>query len=261
MTGRHNVASGSTRSLDEARGRYQFVGKRLIVLPDQPKYVGDGSGIKAITGGDLVEIDGKYEKQFSAVIKAVILITNNDPMVFTERNGGIARRRVIFSFDRVVSEGQKDPQLGDKIAAELPVIIRHLLNTFRDESKAKALLQAQRDSSEALAVKRATDPVLDMCAAVMFLESAVGMMMGGGKYVKLEPRIYLYHLYLEYMEFHGLGKPLSVDRFSTAVKNAAKEYGKHYLTRRVKGRTQTNVQTNDELVNGFLMTLATCEED
>lgn len=261
LAGRHNVASGSTRSLDEARGRYQFVGKRLIVLPDQPKYVGDGSGIKAITGGDLVEIDGKYEKQFSAVIKAVILITNNDPMVFTERNGGIARRRVIFSFDRVVSEGQKDPQLGDKIAAELPVIIRHLLNTFRDESKAKALLQAQRDSSEALAVKRATDPVLDMCAAVMFLESAVGMMMGGGKYVKLEPRIYLYHLYLEYMEFHGLGKPLSVDRFSTAVKNAAKEYGKHYLTRRVKGRTQTNVQTNDELVNGFLMTLATCEED
>lgn len=40
LTGRHNVASGSTRSLDEARGRYQFVGKRLIVLPDQPKYVG-----------------------------------------------------------------------------------------------------------------------------------------------------------------------------------------------------------------------------
>ena len=260
LAGRHNVASGSTRSLDEARGRYQFVGKRLIVLPDQPKYIGDGSGIKAITGGDLVEIDGKYEKQFSAVIKAVILITNNDPMIFTERNGGIARRRVIFSFDRVVSESQKDPQLGDKIAAELPVIIRHLLTTFSDESKAKALLQAQRDSSEALAVKRATDPVLDMCAAVMFLETATGMMMGGGKYVRLEPRTYLYHLYLEYMEYHGLGKPLSVERFSVAVKNAAKEYGKNYLTKKVKGRTQTNVQTT-ELVNGFLMTLATCEED
>lgn len=260
LTGRHNVASGSTRSLDEARGRYQFVGKRLIVLPDQPKYVGDGSGIKAITGGDLVEIDGKYEKQFSSVIKAVILITNNDPMVFTERNGGIARRRVIFNFDRVVSESQKDPQLGDKIAAELPVIIRHLLNTFRDESKAKALLQAQRDSSEALAVKRATDPVLDMCAAVMFMETATGMRMGGGSYVKLEPRSYLYHLYLEYMEFHGLGKPLSVNIFSTAVRNAAKEYGKHYLTRKVKGLTHTNVQTT-ELVNGFLMTLATHEED
>ena len=75
-----------------------------------------------------------------------------------------------------------------------------------------------------------------------------------------EPRKYLYHLYLEYMGFHGLGKPLSVDRFSTAVKNAAKEHGHVYQTRKVKGRTQTNVQTT-ELVNGFLMTLATCEED
>ena len=260
LVGYHNIASGNTRSLDEARGRYQFVGKRLIVLPDQPKYVGDGSGIKAITGGDLVEIDGKYEKQFSAVIKAVILITNNDPMVFTERNGGIARRRVIFSFDRVVPESQKDPNLSDKIAAELPVIIRHLLAAFSNEGKAKTLLQAQRDSSEALAVKRATDPVLDMCAAVMFLETATGMMMGGGKYVKLEPRTYLYHLYLEYMEFHGLGKPLSVDRFSTAVKNAAKELGNHYLTRKIKGRTQTNVKPT-ELVNGFLMTLANCDDE
>ena len=260
LVGYHNIASGNTRSLDEARGRYQFVGKRLIVLPDQPKYVGDGSGIKAITGGDLIEIDGKYEKQFSTTIKAVILITNNDPMVFTERNGGIARRRVIFTFDRVVPESQKDPQLSDKIAAELPVIIRHLLTTFSDESKAKALLYAQRDSSEALAVKRATDPVLDMCGAVEFLDTPTGMMMGGGKYVKLEPRVYLYHLYLEYMEFHGLGKPLSVAKFSTAVKNAAKEYGFHYLTRKIKGRTQTNVKPT-ELVNGFLMTLANCDDE
>jgi len=260
LVGSHNMASGNTRTLDEARGRAQFVGKRLIVLPDQPKYIGDGSGIKAITGGDLVEIDGKYEKQFSTVLKAVILITNNDPMVFTERNGGIARRRVIFSFERVVPEAQKDPLLGDKIAAELPVIIRHLLTEFADEDRARSLLHEQRASADALAVKRGTDPVLDMCAAVTFLEAPTGMKMGGGKYAALEPRRYLYHLYLEYMEFHGLGKPLSVDRFSTAVRNAAKEYGTKYVTRKVKGRTQTNVQTTD-LIDGFMMTTANCQSD
>ncbi|CDL87026.1 hypothetical protein XCR1_830001 [Xenorhabdus cabanillasii JM26] len=84
------------KALDEARGRYQFVGKSLITLPNQVKYVGEGAGIKAITGGDLIEVDGKYEKQFSTIIKAVVLATNNEPMSFTERNGGIARRRVIF---------------------------------------------------------------------------------------------------------------------------------------------------------------------
>lgn len=84
--------------------------------------------------------------------------------------------------------------------------------------------------------------------------------MGGGKYAKLEPRKRLYHLYLEYMEFHGLGKPLSVDRFSAAVKNAAKEHGRHYLTRKVKGLTQTNAQVTD-LVNGFMMTPANCDDE
>ena len=59
------------------------------------------------------------------------------------------------------------------------------------------------------------------------------------------------------MEFHGLGKPLSVDRFSTAARNAAKEYGGKYLTRKVKGRTQTNVQATD-LIEGFMMTAANC---
>ena len=49
-------------TLDTARGRAQFVRKSLIIMPDQTRYVGEGAGIKAITGGDPVEIDGKYEK-------------------------------------------------------------------------------------------------------------------------------------------------------------------------------------------------------
>ncbi|MCV5365528.1 DNA primase, partial [Escherichia coli] len=132
-------------------------------------YVGEGAGIKAITGGDPVEIDGKYEKQFTTVINAVVMATNNEPMTFTERNGGIARRRVIFPFNNPVSDADKDPDLTAKIRREIPVIIRHLLTTFADQNKAKALLLEQRDSQEALEVKRGTDPVVDMCAALFFM--------------------------------------------------------------------------------------------
>ncbi|PHM36292.1 DNA primase [Xenorhabdus mauleonii] len=73
LAGEHNTASGNMRALDEARGRYQFVGKSLITLPDQVKYVGEGAGIKAITGGDLIEVDGKYEMQFPTIIKAGLI--------------------------------------------------------------------------------------------------------------------------------------------------------------------------------------------
>ena len=252
LAGEHNTASGSMSTLDMARGRAQFVGKSLIIMPDQTRYVGEGAGIKAITGGDPVEIDGKYEKQFTTVLNAVVMATNNEPMTFTERNGGIARRRVIFPFNNPVSEAVKDPDLTAKIRRETPVIIRHLLLTFASQNKARELLIEQRDSQEALDVKRGTDPVIDMCAALYFMNEPRGMMMGGGTWAgQPEPRAYLYHLYLAFLEYHGLGKPLSVEKFSRAMKNSAKEYRTQYLTRKVKGRTQTNLSIT-ELAEEFL---------
>ncbi|EOX6873858.1 DUF5906 domain-containing protein, partial [Klebsiella pneumoniae] len=94
LAGAHNTASGNMAALDSARGRAQFVGKSMITLPDQPKYSGEGTGIKAITGGDAVEIDPKHEHQYTAVLRAVVVATNNTPMIFTERAGGVSRRRV-----------------------------------------------------------------------------------------------------------------------------------------------------------------------
>ncbi len=242
LAGEHNTASGSMSTLDLARGRAQFVGKSLIIMPDQTRYVGEGAGIKAITGGDPVEIDGKYEKQFTAVLNAVVLATNNEPMTFTERNGGIARRRVIFPFNHTVSDADKDPDLTAKIRREIPIIIRHLLKAFTDQNSAKRLLIEQRDSLEALDVKRGTDPVIDMCAALYFMNEPKGLMMGGGTWTgQPEPRKYLYHLYLAFIEYHGLGKPLSVNKFSRAIKSAAREYRATYQTRSINGRAQTNV--------------------
>lgn len=249
--GPRNTGSGNMASLDTARGRAQFVDKRLIALPDQSKYIGDGSGIKAITGGDMVEIDGKYEKQYGAVIKAVVLVTNNEPMIITERNGGVSRRRVIFTFNRVVGETDKDPLLGEKIAAELPVVIRHLLTLFTDPERARLLLLEQRNSGDALTIKRATDPVIDLCGLVAFLDEPKGLMMGGNPEIKREPRRYLYHLYLAFMDYHGLGRPLSVQGFTRAVKAAAKEYGTQYSSRTIKGKAQTNV-TPTEAAEQFM---------
>lgn len=257
--GPRNTGSGNMAALDYARGRAQFVDKRLILLPDQPKYIGDGSGIKAITGGDMVEIDGKYEKQFAAVIQAVVLATNNEPMVITERNGGVSRRRVIFTFNQVVTEADKDPLLGEKIAAELPVVIRHLLTLFADPERARIRLLEQRCSDDALAIKRATDPVIDLCAMLTFMDKPEGLFMGGNPSVKQEPRRYLYHLYLAYLDYHGLGRPLSVQKFSQAVKSATKEFGREYITRKVKGYAQTNA-TPTEATEVFMPQAVHIEE-
>ncbi|EGC7302751.1 DNA primase [Escherichia coli] len=242
LAGKQNTVSAEMTSLDDAGGRAQVVGSRLIVLTDQPKYTGEGSGIKKITGGDPVEINPKYEKRFTAIIRAVVLATNNVPMIFTERAGGVARRRVIFQFDNIVRETEKDKELPQKIAAEIPVIIRRLLTNFSDPEKARELLLEQRDGTEALKIKQETDPVIGLCAALAFLDEPHGMMMGGGKRtVDLNPRTSLYRLYLAFMEYIGKEEKLSVNDFGKAMKAAAREYGAEYLTRGFKGRTQTNV--------------------
>ncbi len=247
LAGKQNTVSAEMTSLDDAGGRAQVVGSRLIVLADQPKYTGEGTGIKKITGGDPVEINPKYEKRFTTVIRAVVLATNNNPMIFTERAGGVSRRRVIFRFDNIVSEAEKDRELPEKIAAEIPVIIRRLLANFADPEKARALLIEQRDGDEALAIKQQTDPIIEFCQFLNFLEEARGLMMGGGgDSSRYTTRNSLYRVYLAFMAYAGRSKPLNVNDFGKAMKPAAKVYGHEYITRKVKGVTQTNAITTDD---------------
>ncbi len=227
LVGQENVGSSSMKLLESSFGLENVWDKRLILLPDQPSYVGDGHVLKAITGGDKVSVNPKGKAIFSTRIPAVLLATNNVPMVFNERNGGIARRRVIFHFGRVVASADRDGALGDKIAAELPVIIRHLLTRFADPDQAKRLLEEQRDGADALAEPK-------------------GLYMGGNVALKDEPRKFLYHLYLAYLEYHGLNRPLSLNSFSKAVRQAAKELGAEYKTRKTNGQTQTNVALTEQ---------------
>ncbi|MDR7342256.1 phage/plasmid-associated DNA primase [Pantoea alhagi] len=72
------------------------------------------------------------------------------------------------------------------------------------------------------------------------MDKAEGLMMGRGSYIKLEPKKYLYHLYLAFAEYNGI-KPLAVSNFGKAIAAAAREFGAEYLTRTINGRRQTNV--------------------
>ena len=97
LAGKANTVSASMKALEDARERALVVGFSLIIMPDMTRYAGDGAGIKAITGGDKVAIDPKHKAPYSNTHSGGRgLAVNNNAMSFSDRSGGISRRRVRY---------------------------------------------------------------------------------------------------------------------------------------------------------------------
>ena len=246
LAGEDNATSADIDTLEDPRKRASLIGFSLIRLPDQEKWSGDGAGLKAITGGDAVSVDPKYQNPYSTHIPAVILAVNNNPMRFTDRSGGVSRRRVIIHFPEQIAPEERDPQLRDKIARELAVIVRQLMQKFSDPMSARALLQSQQNSDEALSIKRDADPAFDFCGYLEALPHTNGMFMGNANIIPRQPRNYLYHAYLVYMEANGYRNVLSLKMFGLGLPMMLKEYGMNYEKRHTKQGTQTNLTLKDE---------------
>ncbi len=246
LAGEDNATSADIDTLEDPRKRASLTGFSLIRLPDQEKWSGVGAGLKAITSGDAVSVDPKYQNPYSTHIPAVILAVNNNPMRFTDRSGGVSRRRVIIHFPEQIAPEERDPQLRDKIARELAVIVRQLMQQFSDPMTARTLLQSQQNSDEALSIKRDADPAFDFCGYLEALPEADGMYMGNASIITRQPRLYLYHAYLVYMEAHGYKNTLSLTSFGKGLSGMLKEYGLHYDKRRTNQGMQTNLTLREE---------------
>lgn len=246
LAGEDNATSATIETLESPRERAALIGFSLIRLPDQEKWSGDGAGLKAITGGDAVSVDPKYRDAYSTHIPAVILAVNNNPMRFTDRSGGVSRRRVIIHFPEQIAPEERDPQLKDKIARELAVIVRQLMQQFSDPMDARTLLQSQQNSDEALSIKRDADPAFDFCGYLEALPEPEGMYMGNANIIPRQPRLYLYHAYLVYMEAHGYKNTLSLTMFGKGLSAMLKEYGLNYDRRRTNQGMQTNLALREE---------------
>jgi putative DNA primase/helicase len=252
LAGKNNTVIGTMDALEKARDRALIVGYSLVILPDQPRYMGSGAGLKAITGGDEVAIDPKHKQPYSCKIPAVVLVINNEAMRFNERNGGISRRRVIFHFGEVIPEKERDLNLVSKIEQELPSIVRLLLNEFINPTEAKERLHQQQQSDEATAIKRESDHLVDFCSYLDVLEHPNGMLMGNLGIIPFNPKKYLYHAYIEYVRNTGLNNPLSLSGFGLSLNYAIKENRKAYIKKRTNIGVKTNLEINPDMCKDWL---------
>ncbi|EEY09286.1 TPA: DNA primase [Mannheimia haemolytica] len=179
-------------------------------------------------------------------MNAVFMTTNNTPILFTENSGGTERRRVIFKFDRIVPIEERDFNLIDKIQAETGGIIRLLFDTFPEPLEAKALLEKQRVSQEALAVKMEVNHVLEFAQEFEILPTVNGLAMGSSLNNGTRDSA-IYPAYIYFCQLNDI-EPINRRTFTRAFKQALKELDKgEYQTRESNGRTVTNVHYIDKL--------------
>lgn len=240
--GEENTAAFSLKDLESPTMRCGLIDKTLCYSPDQESYISDGGILRSITGGDAISFRPLYKGAFKDVIKAVFLITGNSPIIFKEQKGGTSRRRVIFQFNKVVTESEKDYHLKDKLEQEAGGIVRRLLDKFPAPMTAKALLEAQKTSEEALEVKEETDHILQFAKHFEAREIINGLTLGSSRRPQAH-RTALHSAYLYYCERMGIINPLQRNRFRLAFEYALKERGsKNRLMTRLKdGLNVTNI--------------------
>ena len=254
LAGEQNTESGRLVDLDEPRGRESFVGKTLLICPEQSRYGGDGGGLKSITGGDPVNIDPKHRSKFKAVIPAVVLIVNNEATRFTERSGGIERRRVIFHFDKVVPENERDPNFMDKIEGEVGGIIYKLIHTFEQPETAKAALKEQQTSDEALEIKSESDHITEFCGYFYTAPQNDGLYIGNAN-LEGKARTHLYPAYLAFSRASGITNTLTLRNFSNSLKQGFAQHKNNFEFSKIKGkygyRSNVHFKNYDEFQNEF----------
>lgn len=244
LAGEENSTAISLKELENANARTKLIDKTLFYSSDQEAYIGDGAELRAITGGDSISVKLLYKEPFDIAIKAVYMMTNNSSVIFKENNGGIARRRVIFHFNKAVPKEQRDNHLKEKLRAELAGIVRLLLDKFKNPDDAESLLLQQRESMEALEVKQQVDHILDFTQHFTTKAEIKGLFMGSAR-SKLNgaERQFLYSAYLFYCDCMGINKPLNRNRFIDSFTQALKEtHAPHEFHRRpYNGKNITNV--------------------
>ncbi|PVX32650.1 putative DNA primase/helicase [Pasteurella langaaensis DSM 22999] len=241
LAGDKNTASSKLENFDDERGLAGLENKMLIICAEQAKYGGDGGGLKAISGGDTVRVRYNYKDPFNTKITALVMLINNEPCRFTERSGGINRRRVIFDFKKSVPEDERDPHFMDKITLEVGGIIRKVLDTFSEPTDAKKALMAQMNSQEALEVKKLSDPLTDFFGYFYTTEQMNGLFIGVANMGLDRIRTHLYPAYLAYTRAMNISE-LGLRNFVTGIEQALKQHGNEYDF--IKKSTKTGVRTN-----------------
>jgi putative DNA primase/helicase len=121
--------------------------KKLLLFNDVERYGGSVSVLKALTGGDLIRNEQKFQADAQKPFKfgGLVMITANEPIQTTDPTSGLARRRLTIPFNNpfkgtasqqhvLIDMDEKGNAYG-RFAPLLPGLVNWVLDLSQDEMK------------------------------------------------------------------------------------------------------------------------------
>lgn len=217
--------------------------KRLCVITDSDRFVGEVSVLKALTGSDLIpyEIKGK-QSESGFIFQGMVLICGNESISTSDYTSGLQRRRISIRFDKQIKRDQQqslidfrsDGSMSGEFVPYLSGFVNWVLGI--GEARAKELLKDHCKFSQELdnqnkAMIVETNPLAAWVDEQLILEPRYKTYVGIAKQIRVSNgemgnteswteyrnvNSWLYPNYCSYALETGLN-PLSQKRFSSLL--------------------------------------------
>jgi len=148
LVGKHNTYSTDFNNLETNRFEtIAFMSKKLLLFQDIDRWGGSVSKLKAITGGDWIRVERKYQSENPEPFQfhGLVMITANEAIQSTDYTSGLARRRLTIPFDRpfeggptqqrelITFDSKGEPK--GEFASLLPGLVNWLLDLSMEEMR------------------------------------------------------------------------------------------------------------------------------
>lgn len=153
IIGKANVSSVSLQGLQERFAPAELFLKQANICADIPlTALSEVDMIKKLTGEDTISADRKFKSAYTFRSYARLFFSANDIPYIAEKTNAFYRRMLILKMDRTPET--VDPELFDKLRAEIPHIITRAMEEFycsggeidESESSKRAVQAARKDS-------------------------------------------------------------------------------------------------------------------
>lgn len=242
MIGHGNAYTTTLEQLEKNRFENAGIyGKRLVILNDEGRYGGALDALKALTGQDHLRLEPKNTQQGgSFVYDGMVLMTSNVHLVSSDQSSGLDRRRAVVSFNRVVSDAERQDwkrQGGEELVLhrEMPGLINWLLRLSPEEVTHAVTNPPPAVAASLQAAMLANNPVarwlVEHCApAPATTITIIGQsreILDTGERIFADADEHLYPSFLTFSASEKIGT-LSRGRFVDTLKDTFRTLTKHH---------------------------------